>query len=60
MEKVDLENYAKIKILAKWLTMTLNWKCYKHPLVAPPNLCVNLTSFKHPEPLFHSHHKLLH
>jgi hypothetical protein len=24
MEKVDLENYAKIKILAKWLTMTLN------------------------------------
>ncbi len=33
--------------------MTLNWKHYKHSLVAPFNLGANLTLLKHHEPLFH-------
>jgi len=47
MKKNDRKNQTKTIILEKWLTMTSNWRCYKHPLVAPPNLGVNLTSLKH-------------
>ncbi len=60
MGKVDLKNWAKTVIHEKWLMVTPNWKCYGHPFVAPPNLGANLTSLKHREPLFHTHHELLH
>jgi len=60
MKKIDLKNQVKTIILEKWLTMTLNKKCYGHPLVVPPNMGANLTSFERHEPLFHIKHKLLH
>ncbi len=60
MGKVDLEYWAKIVIFEKWLIMTLNWRHYKHPPIAPPDMGANLTSFKRHEPLFHTYHKLLH
>jgi hypothetical protein len=60
MGKTDPKNYAKIIILEKWLVVTSNWKCYIHPPITPPNLGVNLTSFKCHEPLFHTRHKSLH
>jgi hypothetical protein len=59
MGKIDPENWVKIIILEKWLIATSNWKRYKYPPIAAPNLGVNLTSFKHHEPLFHNHHELL-
>jgi hypothetical protein len=39
--------------------MTLKRRRYEHPLVAPPNLGANLTSFEHHEPLSDTCHKLL-
>jgi len=60
MGKNNPKNWVKIVTPKKWLTMTLNWRCYKHPPIAPPNLGVNLTSFEHHELLFRSCHKLLH
>jgi hypothetical protein len=53
MGKVDPKNWVKIITTKKWLTMTPNWKCYEHPPIAPPNLGVNLTSFKCHEPFSH-------
>jgi len=35
MGKVDSENSAKIVIPEKWLTMTSNWRHYRHPLASP-------------------------
>jgi len=60
MGKVDSKNQTKAVILEKWLIMTTNWRCYKHPPIAPPNLGANLTLHKHHEPLFHTRHKSLH
>jgi hypothetical protein len=57
--KFDLENWVKIIILEKWLIVTLNWKHYEYPPIAPPSLGANLTSFKHHEPLSNTHHKSL-
>jgi len=47
MEKINLENQVKIVTLEKWLIMKSNWRCYRHPLVAPPNLGENLTLLVH-------------
>jgi len=51
MENFDLENQVKIVTLEKWLIMKSNWRCYRHPLVAPPNLGANLTLLVHHESL---------
>jgi hypothetical protein len=58
--KVDPKNWVKIITPKKWLIMTLNWKCYRHPPIAPSNLGVSLTSLERHEPLLHTHHKSLH
>jgi len=59
MGKFDLEIWVKIRIPKKWLTMMSNWKHYKHPPIAPPNLGANLTLFEPHEPLFHICHEPL-
>jgi hypothetical protein len=60
MGKINLKNQVKIVILEKWLITTLNCRHYENPSIALPNLGANLTSFKHHEPLSHTHHELLH
>jgi hypothetical protein len=55
---IQITKWRKIITLDKWLIATINQKGYKHPLVAPLNLNVNLTSFKHCESLFHIRHKM--
>jgi hypothetical protein len=60
MEKYDLENRAKTVTFEKWLTVTPNWRCYRHPLITSPNMGVNLTSFECHEPLFHIYYESLH
>jgi RNase P subunit RPR2 len=60
MRKINLKNQMKTIILEKWLTMILNYRQCGHPLITPSNLGVNLTSFKHNEPLSHTHHESLH
>jgi hypothetical protein len=59
MGKDDLDDKVKTKTHEKWLIVTLNWRCYKHPHVTPPNLNVNLTLFECHEPPFHTHHESL-
>lgn len=46
IENFDPKNWMKIITPKKWLIMIPNWKRYKHPLIAPPNLDTNLTSFE--------------
>ncbi len=56
MGKADLKNRMKIVTPKKWLIVTQNWRHYKHPLVAPPNLGANLTSWtivSHPQESLH-------
>jgi hypothetical protein len=60
MEKVDPKNLKNTIILKKWLIMTPNWRCFRQPLVTPPNLGANLTLLKCHEPLCHIYHKSLH
>jgi len=60
MGKLDLENGEKIIILEIWLIVTLNWRCYEYPLIAPPILGANLMSIECHEPLSHIHHESLH
>jgi hypothetical protein len=60
MGKVNPKNQLKTVTLGKWLAVLPNWRHYRHPLVAPPNLGVNPISLKHNEPLFHTHHESLH
>ncbi len=60
MKRNDLKNRPKTIIFEKWLIMTWNWRGYKHPPTTPPNLGVDLTSFKCHEPLSHIRKKLLH
>ncbi len=57
MGRIDPNNQVKIITFDKWLIVTLNWRRYAHPPIAPPNLGANLTSFKCYEPLSHTHHK---
>jgi hypothetical protein len=60
MEKVDPKNLKNTIIPKKWLIMTPNWRCFRQPLVTPPNLGANLTLLKCHEPLCHIYHKSLH
>jgi len=60
MGRVDPNNQAKTVTLEKWLIVTLNWRCYKHPPISPPNLDTNLTLLEYREPLFHTHLESLH
>jgi hypothetical protein len=58
--KFDPKNLTKTVIPKKWVIVTSNWRHYGHPFITSPNLDENLTSLKHCEPLFHTHHELLH
>jgi hypothetical protein len=60
MEKISPKNQVKTITLEKRLIMRPNWKHYKHPPIAPPNMGANIKLFEHHEPLFHTHHKSLH
>jgi hypothetical protein len=46
IENFDPKNWMKIVTCKKWQTMIPNWKHYKHPPIAPPNLGANLTSLE--------------
>jgi hypothetical protein len=60
MGRANPNNWMKTVTFEKWLTMTPNWRCYKHPPIAPPNLGADLTSLKCYKPLFYTWHKSLH
>jgi hypothetical protein len=60
MGKTYAKNRVKIVTLKKWLIVQLNWKCYKHPPITPPNMDINVRTFEHHEPLFHTCHESLH